>query len=278
VRHRLALLAIAVVTALMATLIATRQVSAQGPNPQRGAGLFVSPLVCSTTDYTDVVAKALSMTAPELRVALVSGKTLQDLATSKNVTPEAITQALNTALKADLDQAVKDGLITQEMADAMLAPRQGRNRPGQPMPFLGRLFGASVSRFNVVRPLPVAAQAIGMSCADLVKALAQGNSIIHVATTKEVKAQTVIDALVKAYQDASAQDVKEGLITQAQADARNLRLVERVTAMISRPVGRIGMPVGPRGPRQGQPGRNQPRDGRPGDKPGGTPQGTPGVQ
>jgi hypothetical protein len=279
VKHRLALLSVALVTALTATLIATRQVSAQqGPDAPRGRMGFISPMVCSTTDYTDVAAKALGMTAPELRVALVSGKTLQDLATSKNVTVDAVMQALNTAFKADLDQAVKDGLITQAEADALQTLRQGRGdnrpRPSLPVPFFGgmALFGAGISHFNVVRPLPVAAQAIGMTCPDLAKTMAQGDSIVHVATTKNVKAQTVIDALVKAYQDATAQDVKEGLITQAQADARNLRLVERVTAMISQPGGRMGMLRGPRiprGPRQGGPGD------RPGGQPGGGPQGTP---
>ncbi len=243
-------------TALVAGLFMTRAASAQGGTPAtppapaggRGAGPFrggivapVGVLACSTTDYTAVVAKALNMTASDLRVALVSGKNLQNLATSNNVTYQSLVDAVITARKADIAQAVTDGLLTQAQADALT------NRLGQAAPAMGRFgmmfrgLGLGISPYNTVHPLTVAAQAIGgTTCADLVKAMQQGKSIVQVASDKNVKAQTVIDALVKAYQDASAQDVKEGLITQAQADGRNANLVQRVTAMISR-TGRTGV-------------------------------------
>jgi hypothetical protein len=244
--------------ALVAGLFATRTASAQGPgnpgpaqgpdNPgpgdpdpaQAGRLPLVMPLACSTTDYASVVAKALGMTASDLRVALVSGKTLQDLATSKNVQYQTLVDAVTAAIKADLDQAVKDGLLTQAQADRFnqLQGRFPGGMSGRGATMFGGLmggrgFGGLAS--NTVQPFVVAAQAIGISCPDLVKALQQGKSIVQVATDKNVQAQTVIDALVKAYKDALAQDVKEGLITQAQADARSARLVEQVTAMISRP-------------------------------------------
>jgi hypothetical protein len=287
VRYKITLLTIVLVGGLAIMLSGTRQVSAQGPGGGRGRIGFISPLMCSTTDYTAVAAKALSMTASELRVSLVSGKTLQDLATSKNVSIDTVRSALDAAFKADVDQAVKDGLITQEVANAMGTAQGLRDRRGPrlPIPFFGerggleiRLLGGAygVSAHNVVRPYVVAAQAIGMTCPELAKELAQGNSIVQVATTKNVQVQKVIDALVKAHQDAAAADVKEGLITQAQADARNLRLVERVTSMISQ---RGGMMFGRiRGMLPGMP-----RDGRPG-RPGqqatppATPPATPAVQ
>ncbi len=298
--RRTTLFSIVLVAALAIGLIATQAASAQGPVQQPGFAPGLA-LACSTTDYTDIAAKALGMTASDLRVALVSGKTLQDLATSKNVPLQTVTDALQNALKADLDQAAKDGLIPQQAASAMNQGGYGRNG-GVRGPFgglFGRLFGRLrgmfgngnttpaqmqqgalargvgflVSRFNVVRPYVVAAQAINMSCADLVKALENGGSIVQVATSKNVQAQTVIDALMKAYRDAYAQDVKEGLITQAQADARTNRLVERVTAMISRTYrgfrgsGPFGPFPGQFPPRRGQP--NTPQQGTP------APQGTP---
>ncbi len=248
-------------TALVAGLFVTRSASAQGTpatpgtpaapptggpgfGPFRGGmGVGFGFLTCSTTDYTDVVAKALNMTASDLRVALVSGKSVQDLATSKNVTYQSLVDAVNTARKADIAQAVTDGLLTQAQADALTsrlgqaAPAMGMGRGG--MMGRGFGFGLGVSPYNTVHPLTVAAQAISLTCADLVKAMAQGKSIVQVAADKNVQAQTVIDALVNAYKNASAQDVKEGLITQAQADGRNANLVQRVTAMISRG-GRMG--------------------------------------
>ncbi|MCC7447251.1 MAG: hypothetical protein IT324_07545 [Anaerolineae bacterium] len=251
-----------------------------GPVAQLG---MVGPgmgLVCSTTDYTDVAAKALGMTAAELRVALVSGKTINDLATSKNITLQTVQDALTKARQADIDQAVKDGLIPQQMADIMNGRSQNQNNNqggirrgigGMLMNLFGNRMGFGISTRNVARPYVAAAQSVGVSCPDLIKALQQGDSIVNVATKKNVQAQTVIDAVVKAYKDALAQDVKEGLITQAQADGQSVRLVERVTAFISRS-GRMTMRMMPRMPGQGQQGQgqNQPggRDGRNGN-PGG---------
>ncbi len=291
-------------TALVAGLFVTRTASAQGPddpNPaQIGRVALVMPLACSTTDYTAVVAKALGMTASDLRVALVSGKTLQDLATSKNVQLQTVVDAITAAVKADLDQAVKDGLLTQAQADRFNQVQSALPRGMQGMPgrgammfggmFAGRGFGGLAS--NTVQPYVVAAKAIGMTCPDLVKAMQQGKSIVQIATDKNVQAQTVIDALVKAHKDALAQDVKEGLITQAQSDARSARLVEQVTAMISRSgfmgMGRDGLfghlgqmfgwPFGQgNGNRSPMPGGNRPgRPGMPGNAPA-TPQATPNA-
>jgi hypothetical protein len=295
--------------ALVAGLFVTRPASAQSPNDpdpaQIGRVGLGMPLACSTTDYAAVVAKALGMTAPDLRVALVSGKSLQDLATSKNVQLQTVVDAITAAVKADLDQAVKDGLLTQAQADRLNQLQSNLPKGMQGMlgrgglmfgaMFAGRGFGGLAS--NTVQPYVVAAKAVGITCPDLVKAMQQGKSIVQIATDKNVQAQTVIDALVNAYKDALAQDVKEGLITQAQADARSTRLVEQVTAMISRSgvmgIGRDGLfgglgqmfgwPFGqgngngnrsplPRGNRPGRPGM----PGMPGNPPA-TPQATPNA-
>jgi len=248
-----------------------------GPVAQLGMVGASAGLVCSTTDYTDVAAKALGMTAAELRVALVSGKTINDLATSKNVTLQTVQDALTKARQADIDQAVKDGLISQQVADILNGRSQNQNNNnnnqggirrgigGMLMNLFGNRAAFGISAHNVARPYVAAAQAIGISCPDLVKALQQGDSIVNVATKKNVQAQTVIDAVVKAYKDALAQDVKEGLITQAQADGQSVRLVERVTAFISRS-GRMMMPMTPRMPGQGQPGGRDGRNGNPGGR------------
>jgi hypothetical protein len=268
---------VTVVLALIVGLAAVQPIAAQGPNVKQ---VFVGPLspnLCSTTDYTAIVAKALGLTAPELRLALAKGRTIQQLATEKKVELKTITDAVEAARKADIEQAVKDGLLPKEVAD-LTAPankdsadgaviRVVPGAPGVPggVPdvevSIGGEFGVTlsiagsygVSPRNTVRPMIVSAQAIGVTCVDLAKALREGESIVHVATTKNIKAQVVIDALVKAYQDALAQDVKEGLITQAQAENEGSRLVERATAMISQRGGMFPMlrPIvgGIRGPR-----------------------------
>jgi hypothetical protein len=217
-------------------------------------------LVCSVTNYDDVAAQALNMQSPALRQALVSGKTLQQIATGQNVTVQTVEDALKTAFEADLAQALKDGLISQTEYNAITnrlntvsggtnatpqatqnaTPDATQNAPSNPPrgpqpPRIGRPFGFffGVSAYNQVRPFVVAAQAINISCADLVKAVAGGQSIAQVATGKNVQTQTVIDAVVSAEKAAIAQDVSEGLIGQAQADGRTANLTNEVTAFVN---------------------------------------------
>ncbi len=265
-------------------------VSAQAQQPPpaqdngrgRGAGLA---LVCSTTNYTDVAAGALGMTSPDLRVALVSGKTLTQIAAGKNVAVQTVSDALTTARKADIDQALKDGLITQAEHGALItnvappanpaaAPTAEATAPVTPSadgkndvpdghrPGFGRgERGLRIPDHNVVFPDVVAAKAIGISCAEMVKAVQGGQTIAQVATSKNVTAQAVIDALTAAFKDAAAQDVKEGLITQAEADSQTQRITAEVTAFVNN-----ARPTRPFGPGNGFPGR--PGDGRHPSQPG----------
>lgn len=237
---------------------------------------------CSTVDYADVAAKALGISTTDLRYALASGKTLQSLATDKGVTLTTVSDALNAAATTDIDQAVKDGILTQTQADnlkkAMTAqatatgPRFGRG-------FVGFF---AVDPHNPVKPVIVASGALSMTCPDLAKALQTGQSIAEVATAKNVPLQTVIDALTKAYQDALAKDVDQGLISKAQADGEKTRLVDRILIAIAMPGGAFadgrfggGMMIG--GGRPNMPGNGGPN--RPNDQNGqgnqGNPPGTP---
>src|SRR5207245_1352446 len=90
-----------------------------------------------------------------------------------------------------------------------------------------------VSARNEVQSFVVAAKAVGITCADLMKGVQNGQSIAQVAASKNVQAQTVIDALITAEKSALAQDVQEGLITQAQADGRSVDLANRVSAFVN---------------------------------------------
>ena len=76
----------------------------------------------------DAAAKALNLTPTQLFDQLHSGKTLSEIATAQNVTAQAVQDAVNAvradAYKAQLDQAVKDGRITQDQADWLLKGMQ----------------------------------------------------------------------------------------------------------------------------------------------------------
>jgi hypothetical protein len=256
---------------------------AQGPLPGRRSIDAQAFDACTTTNYADIAAKSLGITAAVLRKDIVSGQTLQEIATSANVPLQTVTDALQAARKADIDQAVKDGVLTQDEAAAMeslasaaTAPAPRGTRPArpqgatptvqlpdisnirnllqqmagaQPAPGFGQRGGGfggfggfGLNLFNLVRQYAVAAQALNLKCTDLVKTLITppGKSIVAVAADQKVDSQTITDALTKAYKDALAQDVTDGVITQAQSDQLSASLSQAVAGFINN-----SFPMGP---------------------------------
>ncbi len=224
-----------------------------------GSAMLIS--ACSTTDYTSVAATALNMTAPELRVALASGANLTRIAAQKGVELTAVQEALRAARIAEVDKALADGLITAEQAAQIKSLLSGQmNPPAQGTPMAPGLRGrgdrpgvrimagrvnllAGINARNTVKPYIVSAEALGIACADLIKAAQGGQSIAQVAAEKGVGLQTLVDALTKAYSDALAKDVEEGLVAKARADAMQAQIVNNVLGIISRPHGRFGIGV-----------------------------------
>jgi len=71
------------------------------------------------------LASALRLTPEELNAQLASGKTLAQIAEAQGVSQEQLAQALESAVKAGLDKAVADKVLTQEQADWMLSHMSG---------------------------------------------------------------------------------------------------------------------------------------------------------
>ncbi len=292
---------------------------AQGPGP--GGPGFRRPSIdaqafnaCTTTDYGSIVAKALGTNVVDIRKGLVAGQSLQAIATSVNGDVQGTLTAYQTARKADIDQAIKDGVMTQDEATILEAtptapgtppaggpgnggqgngggPRQGQGgfgQPGaafpdistirfllqqsagaqggsagtQPAPapgnaggpgnpgaggpggFGGGGFGLGLGGgiFNLVKQYEVAATALNMKCTDLVKTLITppGKAISAVAAAQNVDPKTISDALTKAYKDALAQDVTDGVITQAQSDQLSPLVDKAVSTFVANP-----LPMGP---------------------------------
>lgn len=240
----------------------------------RGGRGFGGVMICTTTTATDTVATALGMSAADLRLALVSGQTVSEIATSKNIDIATIQTALETQRKADLDAALADELITQEQYDSIIArldavPADSTNS--------NRVLNIRVSAHNEANIEQAAADALGMSCADLVKAQQAGQSIAEIAEANNVEVQSVIDAVTKAVEDAAAQDISEGLITQAQADGRTANISTQVGQWVynTRPEG--GRGDGPGGfDGQNGPGGRPGQQGQNGNQPSNNPGGRPG--
>lgn len=82
-----------------------------GLRPGFGAGRF---------NELDEVAKALGITTAQLQQDLQSGKTVQQLASAQGMDENAFRSKLASVTKADLDQQVRSGTITQNQENAIV--------------------------------------------------------------------------------------------------------------------------------------------------------------
>ena len=151
---------------------------------------------------------------------------LDDAAKRLNVTPEQLRDALSQAQDAQLDQAVKDGKITQKQADAIKARRAQSGRvlgggplgpggPGRGGPGFGPGFGHHHGAGMV---FPDLAKALGITDEQLRTQLRAGKSIADVAKAQGKSLGDVRAALKADAKTALDKAVKAGDLTQAQAD------------------------------------------------------------
>ena len=182
------------------------------------------------------IADALNMTEADLQSALQAGKTVADLATEKGVALQTIVDALLAEQKTLLAQAVTDGRLTQEQADAKLAelatqwPTQLSTAftPGQRGGDRGMLGG-----FGPGQSLSTIATALGITESDLQTAFQAGKSVADVATEQDVALDTVIAALVAEQTTALQQAVTDGWLTQEQADQQLTMLKANLPHLLS---------------------------------------------
>ncbi len=167
---------------------------------------------------------------------------LNDVAKRLNVTPEKLREAMKGASLDQLERAVKDGKLTQEQADRMkkrieagggagpiLAP--GFHRGGGPRLELHGRPGFAFKAVGGV--LDDVAKELGMSSADLRKELASGKSLADVAKTKGKSADDIKKTITDAAAKHLAESVKDGDLTQKQADALKSKLADHLDDLVS---------------------------------------------
>lgn len=160
---------------------------------------------------------------------------LNNAAKRLSVTPQALRDALSAAQDDQLDQAVKDGLLTQKQADAIKTQRKRDGRVlGGPFGKPGvRVFGPGGPRghghhmrghmlFDDV------AKALDLTTAKLFEQLRAGKSIAEVAKAKGKSLDDVRSAVKAAAKARADKAVKNGDITRQQADAMLSRLDDAV--------------------------------------------------
>ncbi len=132
------------------------------------------------------------------------------------------------AIKNALASLVTDGTITQAQADKVATtldsrlPARGGDGHG------GRGGGLGMKSSE-----DAAAKALGMTAADLHTAMESGKSLADVAKEKNVSVDSVVSAMVAAAEADLATAVKDGKLTQAQADTIKGTLTQRVTDRVN---------------------------------------------
>jgi hypothetical protein len=167
---------------------------------------------------------------------------LNDAADRLNVSPEQLNDALKEALKDRIDQAAKDGRLTQEQANRIKEridqdglPLFGPGLRGGPGPGFhhdggGPLFGA----------IDAAAKYLGLTRAQLREQFLDGKSLAEIAKERNKSVDGLKAAIRKAVADRLDQAVKDKLFTDAQRDRMLAELDDHLDEIVNREGPRVG--------------------------------------
>lgn len=121
------------------------QEEAPGSTAQ-GAGSAAWGGICrGTSAVATAVADLLGMSSDEIAAQRQDGKSLEDIAAGKDVSKEALVGTMLESRKSVLDQAVKDGRITEAQAETMIANMETRISERVSDPAVGPRGGAGTN-------------------------------------------------------------------------------------------------------------------------------------
>ncbi len=160
------------------------------------AGVLVLALLVAGIGGTAALAQGPAGTGNTLENLYLS-----TLAQKLGTTLDKLQQAMASARQDTASQAVKQGLMTQTQADQ----------------WLQRAFGQDVRQAIATAELNAAAKTLGMTTTELTTTL-QTKTLLTIANEKKVDATALRTAIADAENAAIDQAVKDGKLTQAQAD------------------------------------------------------------
>lgn len=196
-----------------------------------GRGPFANGLNFAEDDDTDgdhplqpyveeAVAEILGMTVEELQAAKDEGTRTMDLIESAGLTLEEFRTAFEAAAPGIVEQAVADGAITQEQANAILAKGLwmfGRGGPGK---HGGGSGGFGLHGDGVLQPYleSAVAEILGMTVEELQAAKDEGTRTVELIEAAGLTTDEFQAAMEEALPGLVEQALTDGVITQAQAD------------------------------------------------------------
>jgi hypothetical protein len=139
---------------------------------------------------------------------------LNDVAARLHVTPDQLKAAIKGAYDDRIDVAVSQGKLTKEQADAL------KKRAEQGTPFFGPGFRGVHLRFGGPGRLGgAAAKALGLTPAELRQEPQSGKTLAQIAKDKGKSVADLEKAMTADVKASLDKAVRNGLLTQAQADA-----------------------------------------------------------
>jgi 3-hydroxyacyl-CoA dehydrogenase len=199
--------------------------------------------------WLSATASVTGLTTEDVLTALQSGQTFAQIAEANDQPADEVIDAARALLQEQLDQAVTEGRITQEQADAKLANFDANASTIVNSTMVGKGgHGPGDGRFGrggVDTLLSATATVTGLTTDEVITARQSGQSLAQIV---EANGQTVDDVIAAArtqLEDLLQQAVTDGRITQEQADAKlanfDATAVERMSSTYTgHPHGRHG--------------------------------------
>jgi uncharacterized protein YaiL (DUF2058 family) len=169
--------------------------------------------------------------ATKLRTPEQESKAIvNDVANQLGVTPQRLTNAFKTAMKNRIEQAVKDGRLTQAEGNRLKAEV---DRQSVPMLGPGFRHGGPGHFHREHHGLEAAAKYLGLTEAALRTQLESGKTLAQVARDRDKTIDGLVDALMVEKRTRIQQEVEDGRLTQAQANEFLEGLEARVTDKVN---------------------------------------------
>jgi hypothetical protein len=169
---------------------------------------------------------------------------IKDAAGQLGVQPSQLSDALKKAYANQIDAAVAAGRLTKAQGDAIKAQIQAGNVPlalpgigfrGGPGPMGGAMGGpmGGPGFGHAMRGLSAAADYLGLKEADLMAKLQSGKSLADIAKDQGKSVDGLVTALVNDAKTRLDQAVKDGHLTQAQADQIQGQIKQHITDFVN---------------------------------------------
>lgn len=184
----------------------------------------------------DQIIKLTGLTADQVKTERQAGKSLVQIAESKNVSQDTLVNAMITANQEKLEAAKASSKITQTQYDKCLSDMKTRiteqvtSTKAGPLEGKGGKFGPGMGRNN---SLDVVSELTGLTEDAIFTQLKAGKTLAQIAESKNISQDTLVTALVKDVRQNLDTAKTDGKITQEQYDSCVADLQAKITKQVT---------------------------------------------